>query len=754
MIFAIASGPQAGNVYSIAGPILAAYTGPGSNLGVPTDAEYSLNGLEQQDFEGGYMQYSPGDTVAQIYLAPLVPTVTATPASAPAGSVVRLTLGGFNPNAQVSVSISGQQSFIATVPTGAYVWQTYIPANAASSTVTINATDTNSQASAQASYSIRGAASANISLQTVRGDQQTGLPGATLTLPIQVQLADNSGVPIPNANVYFTPSPGGAIANGSSVTESNGMASVNWRLPPQDGLAILSVDAGGYLISASASAAHSGLPNFPVMSQAGVSTVLGNGASPISSSGALLVSAAAALLYYQNRGDLPQPDGPANAPSLNAFLKTACGTDSTGAPVCDGFIQPAGASDQIVNLWRLGGFVGNAVTIRTITPDQNLIRDSIAQGAPVILALTLTVNGAPGGSHFVVATGVDASGNLNLMDPNPAYAQGSLYGYLNGFQSSTGQTISGVLSGAAVVTPQVPANPGFLIAVNAPLSVQSPAGQCGAAFSFSISNGAFALQYCDESAGQFYELDLAPADSNTNFQGTFIDLSSFSADSIFSGTGATSYSINGSSGQWMFAPLAVQFQASNVVEQANPAGGLAPGALASITGTGLTTPGSPPVVTVNGETAQLINATPFELDFQIPMDAAAGSAVLDVTSDVDGSEEQTITLQPVAPAIQILPGGLGLITNQDGSANTPYNPALRGQTITVFGSGFGTLPASVQAFVGGTPVTVSSVSQAPNSPGLFELSIAIPATLPPGSSLSLVLGQGPAISNAVNIAIQ
>ena len=751
-LFVATTGSQSGKVYSIAGPILAAYAGPTSDLGVPVNDEIGLNGMRHQDFEGGYMEYSPGDTVARITSSPRVPTVSATPLSAPAGGVVRLSLGGFDANAQVRVSVTGQQDFLTTVPSGAYIWESYIPSTAGSSSVTVKATDINTQASSQVSYAIRGGSAARVSLTTTRGDMQTGLPGAILPIRIQVQLADDSSNPIPNANVHFTPSPGGEVSDASTVTDTNGMAAANWRLPIDEGVSLLSVSANAHLVNVSARAAHSGLANVPTMSQAGLTALLGNGTDPISSKGALLVSAASAIRYFQNRGDLPTPNGLADAPALNGFLKSACGSDpATGAPVCDGFLHPVDSTDQVVNFWRLSGFVGNTLDIHTIQPDDKLVRDAIAQGSPVILGLTLMSNGVPAGSNFAVATGVDPGGNLTLMDP--AYGQTSFYAYQYGFQTPAGATIAGTLTGAAVLTPRAPSSAGFLIAATAPSVIQSPSKTCGGAFTFPVSTGTFTLNYCDAVSGPVYELDVQSSDGSSNFQGSFIDLGGVTPRSDFSGSSAASYAIDHSSGQWTFAPLSVQFQAAGVVNSASQTTGLAPGGLASIIGTGLSSSNSQPVVAVNGEYAPIIKATPFQIDFQIPADAVAGPGVLDVVSDALGSAEQTITLLPVAPAIQ---GA----TNQDGSANTRYKPAQRGQALNVFGTGFGALAPPrglaipVHAFIGGLEIPVTAVVQPANSPGVYQLTLAIPANFPPGLGLQLTLQQSDSTSNPVDVAIQ
>ena len=87
---------------------------------------------------------------------------------------------------------------------------------------------------------IRSGNDARISLKSIAGDMQTGLPGATLPARIQVLYADDSGNPIPNATVRFTPSPGGEIGSDASiVTDASGVASTSWRLPSEEGVALL-----------------------------------------------------------------------------------------------------------------------------------------------------------------------------------------------------------------------------------------------------------------------------------------------------------------------------------------------------------------------------------------------------------------------------------------------------------------------------------------------------------------------------------
>jgi uncharacterized protein (TIGR03437 family) len=174
---------------------------------------------------------------------------------------------------------------------------------------------------------------------------------------------------------------------------------------------------------------------------------------------------------------------------------------------------------------------------------------------------------------------------------------------------------------------------------------------------------------------------------------------------------------------------------------------MAPGGLASISGIGFQSPGSqPPIVTVNSENATVLNATGFRIDFLIPPDAQPGAAVIDVISDLNGTGEQTITLNAAAPEI-------ARIVNPDGSLNSRYKPATRGQTIVIYATGLGSTNVPLQATIGRVSVPVSAPSAA-STPGLYQMTLKLPANLAPGLALPVVLQQGDAASAAGSIAVQ
>jgi uncharacterized protein (TIGR03437 family) len=88
-------------------------------------------------------------------------------------------------------------------------------------------------------------------------------------------------------------------------------------------------------------------------------------------------------------------------------------------------------------------------------------------------------------------------------------------------------------------------------------------------------------------------------------------------------------------------------------------------------------------VTVNGSPAPLLSVQEHEIDFVLPQVLTGNPARICV-----GTESQSclyVSFGSVAPALL----GNGAVLNQDGTLNTPANPATRGSVISLFGTGFG-----------------------------------------------------------------
>jgi uncharacterized protein (TIGR03437 family) len=760
-ILAAAAGSLANVPYLVSGLVLATYKASGGtagNLGAPITLERPVNGQQRQDFEGGYIHYTVGSSQATEVDTPRQPLVTATPGAVRAGTLVHLVIGGFNNGASVRVSQSGQVDFVVTTSGGTYAWDSFVSSTANPGTITVKAADTASSATAQATYTVYTTASSALTINAISGNQQNGAPGANLPHPLVAVVKDQDGNPMAGQTVIFAASPGGQVQPASAVTDANGMASTAFRMPPTAGVALATASAGRQVATFSAASSAFSLTNFPALTQA-VNGTLGNASDTIQNKGALLTAAASILRYHQSRGELPQPDGLADATTLNQFLTSFCATDSQGNKICDGFVTIGASAEQTVNLWRLGAFVSNGLTIEIEPFDLNSIRDLVVSGEPVLVALSL----GNLGSHFVVASGVAADGSILISDPNPAFAQTDLNGYLNGFTAS-GQAIKGTLTGAVHLLPQAPASPGFIVVANTSISLATAAGSCGSALTFpgvaavagatpSYPPGALYFGACDGTSS-LYELNAAgPGPYNL----TFTDLSPTGSRIPLTGAAAASWAIAGGSQPWSAAPLTTVI-AGSVLNAASYTNQIAPGGLISIFGAGLAGSGAT-AVQVNGQSARVIAATPFQVNAQIPAGAVAGSAQLTVTSS-NGTAQQQTAIASVAPAIFSISASQAAITNSDNSLNGPANPANRGGVVVIYATGFGATAASgaattpVSVVIGGATFSAAYAGVSPGTPGLYQVNVALPATMPPGLALPLYLKQGGAMSNTVTVAVE
>ena len=244
--------------------------------------------------------------------------------------------------------------------------------------VTVKASDTNSAATAQGSYTVRSVASAPPTISVVSGDRQIGAPGAQLVQPLVVVVQDQNGNPLPGQAVTFSASPGAQVAPVSSVTNASGQASTTLRLPSAAGIMLATAQAGTKVVTFSAQSTAFSLTNFPALSQA-VPGTLGNGTDTIQQKGALLTAIASIVRYYQSLSQLAQPNGLADPATLNRFLKSFCLTDPQGNPICDGFVSLAQSTEQTANLWRVGAFVGNDVSVSIEQVNLNAVRDLVAR---------------------------------------------------------------------------------------------------------------------------------------------------------------------------------------------------------------------------------------------------------------------------------------------------------------------------------------------------------------------------------------
>ena len=780
-IYAATAGPRAGQAYLVSGLILAAYNssgGPGGDFGMPTGDEADSPSLHQQSFEGGTISYVPGASTAQTQLAPKTPAVVVAPSAIPAGGQVQVAVSGFADNSPITVSITGQPSFTVSTANGAYSWNMLIPLGTASGTVNIQASAAGGS-SAAAVLTVRGFNNNRAQLSKLQGDLQTGAPGALLPVALQVALLDASGNPVIGAPVTFQGMPGVQLSATGVVTDANGRASTQARLPMAAGTTLVMANAPSFAsapVTFSLLAQASSLANFPNLVEAG-SAPLGNGTATIGQKGALLSAVASILLYHQNRGDVASPNGAVSAAALNQFLTGFCAPTNGGSQLCDGYLANGSSAEQVVNLWRAAQFTGG-LDVLAIAPTVQNVADLVAQGEPVLLSLALAQNGAASGGAFVVATGIGADGSIAIADPNPYFGRANLNDYLNGF-SNAGGLWTGTLAGAIRFAVRAPAATRFLLGeVSQPaaladgmaFAIQSPAGACGVAAQLpdsidSAGNapaaGPLVSQFtvCDGSQAS-YEIDVGSAQS---FHAFVTDLAPQGGSTDLSGAAPAAYSATRPVLPLVIAPQAAGFAANGVVNAASFTAGIAPGGAMAIFGQGLAGAGAITSVDFDGTSATVLSASTFQVNALVPASLAPGNHTLHVRSAY-GTAQQTVAVAAVAPAIFLVGNpAAGAIVNQNGSLNSTTNPAARGQYVTVYATGLGAVvaqgglsvtSAAVTVAIGGEQLPAAFAGLSPGYPGLYQVNVLIPAALPPGLGIFLTLNEGGTSSNTVVISVQ
>lgn len=175
--------------------------------------------------------------------------------------------------------------------------------------------------------------------------------------------------------------------------------------------------------------------------------------------------------------------------------------------------------------------------------------------------------------------------------------------------------------------------------------------------------------------------------------------------------------------------------------------------------------------------SQQINAqAPFEL-------AGRQSTAVHVEYEGVASQTARIVVQDAAPDFfqipssnpnQAYPPPRGVIFNEDGSPNSPSNPAPVGSTVWILGTGGGVftpalatgtvaplsplsnlaLPVTV-SIDGGIPATVAYAGSSPTAPsGVFQINFVVPPVLSGQSIHTVYAAIGSVVTNLVSIAIR
>jgi len=230
--------------------------------------------------------------------------------------------------------------------------------------------------------------------------------------------------------------------------------------------------------------------------------------------------------------------------------------------------------------------------------------------------------------------------------------------------------------------------------------------------------------------------------------------------------------------------------ASGVVNGAGvtPLAAVAPGSVVSVFGSGLasaTAVGatSPMVQSLGGVTVSvgtqmlpLYFVSPAQINFQLPPVMPPGQQTLTISSAGQPDVQATFQVAADAPGIFASSVSNGvtfvLAAHADGSQVTSTAPAQAGETLTLFGTGFGaTIPARPEGFavpaspayvltdpatvqVGGVSVVPSNAYALPGAVGVDVIQFVVPAGLLSGTNASLTVTINQTTSNTVQVPIQ
>ncbi|HET8547584.1 MAG TPA: Ig-like domain-containing protein, partial [Bryobacteraceae bacterium] len=607
------------------------------------------------------------------------------------------------------VSVSGRPDFFVTSDSGAHAWQVWIPPNAPSETVAVRAT-TDAGVLALATYNVRSRAETRIQLRKTAGDSQTGAPAAALPQALRIRATDDAGNPVAGLPVRWTASPGAAIFTAEQATNELGEAQARLRMPSGESVALATAEAGRQVTTFSARASRFVLANFPRLTD-----TMGNDT--------MLAASASILRYWQNRGELGTSGGTADVAALRQFLKTACGADSSGAQSCDGFVSLPGSSEEFVNLWRLGSFVRASLKVIPVEPDVTAVRDLVAQGTPVLLAVP-----AGASSRFLAAIGVEPDGRLTVYDAAPG----------------AGIAWDGRIAAAVALAPGETSASGVIVRSADALTITPAAGPCGRGIEWPVSGGVLRQQACASDAYE-YQIELAGGISRAQVS----DLVSAGQTQIDGGTALT-WSITRTGPMLQIAPQTIRFESNSVVNAASFKPGIAPATIAAAYGAGLARAGAETRIEIAGKPAVVLAALPFQVNFVLP-EVPPGEHVIRIVSP-SGSLERNILIDSQAPAVFMVDARRGAVLNIDGSLNGPTNPARRGSAVSIYGTGFGENDPVV-ALINGRSVPVTYAGAAPDFMGLTQVNVALPETLPPDLTLPLVLRQAARDTPPIELAV-
>ncbi|HSP66276.1 MAG TPA: hypothetical protein VLN48_01035 [Bryobacteraceae bacterium] len=175
-------------------------------------------------------------------------------------------------------------------------------------------------------------------------------------------------------------------------------------------------------------------------------------------------------------------------------------------------------------------------------------------------------------------------------------------------------------------------------------------------------------------------------------------------------------------------------------------------------------------VTIGGQPAFISYVSPDQINAEIPSGAHLGPQEVRVLTAAGASDPQMITVNEIQPGL-LAPAALMIGDKQytqavsadgatvavpSGAMPAAARPARPGETIVLYGVGFGPVTSGIgagdvvqqdnslllpfQVFFGGTPAAVNYAGLAPGSVGLYQFNVVVPETAGAAVPLSFALG--------------
>jgi uncharacterized protein (TIGR03437 family) len=177
-------------------------------------------------------------------------------------------------------------------------------------------------------------------------------------------------------------------------------------------------------------------------------------------------------------------------------------------------------------------------------------------------------------------------------------------------------------------------------------------------------------------------------------------------------------------------------------------------------------------VSFNGVPAPLFYTSPLQLNAQVPYSVVTGTGQMNVTRGAYtlGTTVHVASVSPGLFTVSQNGSGQGIALHSNGSLVSSTNPAFPGESLMVFGNGFGPLVSPVPAGtlspgtpvatvntpladIGGVPAQVSFSGLAPGFIGVNQFNVEVPVGLPTSSGTQLQAILNGIASNTVTLSV-